>query len=539
MTNQQPTYGKFDEIGTVGIDTFSGYISQAYTSELYWPACIPIYDKIYRADPEVTITRFLFSTWGGKLGLTCELPETVGNRELGRATDDDKRALDFSFSVMQDIEGDGLKRTLSDALTRVPFYGWGWWETPLGVRNEKWKPPNDDPWRSQANDGLLGYRRLSFRRYSTWDSWGLDDKTGRLYSLFQSDYPNPRVEIPLERSLHLTFGDSDNPEGLATMEALYRLEGIKRAYETIMGMGFEHAAGHLSVKSTEKLTVEDKSNIARLARAISSAQPGNYMAFPQHLDGQMVDVPFAAGMSLLEVIRYYSILKLALLGMQWVALSGLSGVGSYASMKDGSEMAVMLYNSMAEDFVRQMNEQIWTRLFTYPVNKAAFPNLTRRPVLKLIPLDKDIPLSELGQLSTALNAIMPLGAEDFLAIRRKTGFLPSVLPEQDAVPEPDPTPETSASDETPQDVEDSMEGDGTPDPDGEMAFEFAMVAQTLEEKIATMPEYLQNEINGLAKEFSSLRVSASRDGFARIDGIPNEVWDKAMDEDLANDEEAL
>lgn len=84
-----------------------------------------------------------------------------------------------------------------------------------------------------------------------------------------------------------------------------------------------------------------------------------------------------------------------------------------------------------------------------------------------------------------------------------------------------------------------MEGDGTPDPDGEMAFEFAMVAQTLEEKIATMPEYLQNEINGLAKEFSSLRVSASRDGFARIDGIPNEVWDKAMSEDLAQDEEAL
>jgi hypothetical protein len=152
----------------------------------------------------------------------------------------------------------------------------------------------------------------------------------------------------------------------------------------------------------------------------------------------MMDVPFAAGMPLLEVVRYYSILKLALMGMGWLAnASGISGVGSFASVKDSSEMAVLLFNAMAADMVRQMDEQLWTRLFNYPVNKAAFPNLTARPRLKLIPLDKDVPLMELGQLSQALKAIMPMGDEDWLAIRKKTGFLPNILPEKEIVMEPE------------------------------------------------------------------------------------------------------
>lgn len=542
--------GKFDEIGTPGIEVYSGYISQAYTADLYWPQCVPIYDRIYRADPEVTISRVLFSAWGGKLGLTCELPEDVGGVEMGDPTDDDKRALEFSFSVMEDIEGDGLKRTLTDALCRVPFYGWGWWEAPLAVRKEGWRPPQDDDWRSQFDDGLLGYRRLAFRRYSSFSKWGINDRNGKLYSLFQNDFPNPEVEIPLDRSLHLTFGDNDNPEGLATMEALYRLEGIKRAYETIMGIGFEHSAGHFKVTSTEKLSAEDKNNIASAARGIMSAQPGNYIAFPQHLSGELMDVPFAAGASLLEVIRYYSILKLALLGMQWTALSGLSGVGSYASAKDGSEMAVMLFNAMAEDFVKQMNEQLWTRLFRYPVNKAAFPKLTRRPILKLIPIEKDIPLSELGQLSTALNAIMPLGESDYIALRRKTGFMPQVLPDEPlntpntpAAPQPrQPTPANNPGTDAQaeQDVADSVEGDGTPDQGEEMALLALAPATDVEGKIKTMPQYLQDEINALEKEFATLRKSTTRDGYARLDGISEATWNEAEQMDIESEsDEAL
>lgn len=523
--------GKWAEIGTGGLNSFGGYISEVYTTELQYPGCVPLLDRMYQADPEVAIVRYQSTAWGGNLGIDHVMPD-----EVEKPTDDDKRALDFSYSVAEEIEGGGLTRGLTDGLIRAPFYGWGLWNTPPGMRNPDFTPPNNDQWRSNANDGLIGYRRLAFRRYSSFHRWELSDETGKATGMWQLDSPNPQTLIPFDSSLHLTFGDNDNPEGLGTAIALYRLEGIKRAYETIMGIGFEHSAGHLKVKSTEQLSADDKTNIRTMARMISSAQPGNYMALPANLDGNLVDVSFGAGASLLEVVRYYSILKLALMGMGWLAnASGISGVGSFANVKDSSQMAVMLFNAMASDFVRQMDEQLWTRLFAFPVNKAAFPNLTARPRLKLVPLDKDIPLLELGQLSQAFAAIMPLGDEDFLAMRKKSGFLPNILPEKEEMPEPEPTtPETDNTTE----AEDSLEGDGTPEMDSEMS-ELAAPAKmlkTIKEKIKDMPDYLQKDINGLASEFDTLRKVSRREGVERLSKISDETWDKAVMESLQEGE---
>lgn len=531
---------KFSEVGSPGLPVYSGYVSAAYIPELYWPACIPIYDKIYRSDPEVTMVRILFASWGGKLKVEAEVPP-----EVEKPTDDDKRALDFSYSVLDEMDGGGLDRWLVNAVTQTPLYGWKWNEVPLGVRKTDWRPPGEDDWRSKSEDGLIGYRRLANRHYSSWHAWDINEDTGKLYGMKQFDIPNPVVTIPLDRSLHLTFGDSDNPEGLATMEALYRLERYKYSLEVIQGIGFEHAGGHLNVDSEDKLTPTDHDLIRRAARMIMSVQPGNYMAWPKHLKGQLVDVPFGAAPSLLEAIRYYSILKLALLGMGWLAnAGGISGVGSFANVKDGSEMGVLLFNAMASDFVRQADEQIWARLFTYPVNKAAFPNLTRRPRLKLIPIDKDVPLSELGQLLTALQAIMPLGDEDYLAIRRKTGFLPEALPEVVSPvavqPESEAAPETEDSEQdAEEDAAESLEGDGTPEMDDSELSELAAPVKTIEEKIKDMPQHYQDEIEEYEREFQAMRKGWRKQNRADIENIPEKAWDEAMQKDLENETQEL
>lgn len=144
---------------------------------------------------------------------------------------------------------------------------------------------------------------------------------------------------------------------------------------------------------------------------------------------------------------------------------------------------------------------------------------------------------ELGQLATAFSAIMPLGDEDFLALRKKSGFLPNILPDKDEQPEPEPT--TPETDNT-TNADDSLESDGTPelDGDGEMS-EFATPAkrlQTLEEKIKDMPDYLQDDINGLAAEFGTLRKVSRREGVARLDEITDEAWDNAVVESLEEGE---
>jgi hypothetical protein len=422
---------KFEEVGTPGLEIYSGYVRQAYNAELYWPSCAALYDRIWRSDPEVAVARLVLNSLASKLDISVVT-------DVETPTDDDKRAEQFGNEALQDIEG-GITRWLVSCMTRVPFYGWGWWEAVPGLRRKEWRAPGSDPWRSEYDDGLVGYRRLAFRNYPSFFAWDIDDETGHLQGMTQLDTPRPSVTIPLERSLHVVFGDMDNPEGLATMEAMWRLERIKYALEQIQGIGFEHSAGHAKFTSTERqLTSDDHAIVRKAARAILTAQEGNYLALPSHLNGEIMDVPFQAAAPLLDAVRYYGILKLALLGMQWAALGTLSPYGSYSSMQDASQLFITIFNSMTEGFIRQADAQIIKRLFEYPSNAEAFPGMTKRPVLKVEKAEKIIGLGELSQFIQAFAAIAPLSNDDMLAIRRKSDFLPEVLPKISAKPIPVP-----------------------------------------------------------------------------------------------------
>lgn len=457
--NPKRKTGDFQEVGTTGLNVMSGYIQQAYHTDLQYPAVVPIYQKMWRSAPEIAISRQFFATMAGDLRLTCELPEDTS---AGEPTDDDKRAVDFANSVLDDIE-DGALRWLANCVTRVPFFGWGWWEAPLGVRNPEWKGGGDDPWRSKYSDNLIGVRRLAWRDYSSFSRWDIDDATGRLRGFIQQDYPNPEVTIPLERSLHITFGDDDNPEGLATLEAAWRLERIRYALEVIQGIGYEHSAGHVKFTVYEELDAGAKAEIQRAARAILSAQEGNYITeINDKFLANILDVNFAAAPNILEAIKYYSITMLSLLGMQWVAFSTLSGVGSLASMDKASSIAFGMFNSMTDGFVQQADKQLMARLFNHPINKAAFPNMTRRPRLTVSKAQRDIDLTELGQFVSAFGALFDMSAEDILTIRRKSGFMPEVSPDPGEVVRPAPSgsqvpnePEPLPADETPATPEDA------------------------------------------------------------------------------------
>lgn len=431
MSDQFEKYNVFEEIGTPGLQSFSGVIQQAYTSELRWPHVYPIYSRLRRSDPEVTISRTVFSTLARGVRLEFSVDED--------ATDDEKKFAEFGDQALDDIEG-GQARLLECVVDYVPFFGWGWWEAVPGLRSQDWRPPDpEDDWRSQYDDGLVSFRRLGFRDPSSFFSWIMTDKGNRLLGMEQMDIPNPPVKIPLNRSLHLTFGDTNNPEGLTPMESLYRLERVKYAYELIMGIGYEHAAGYLDVRATDKLTDADKAWVKKMARAILSAQEGNYAAWPANLTGEIKDIPFAAGASLLEAIRYYGLLKLQLFNMQWAAIASTAGTGAYSAASDSSSMFVMYWNAMMAGFADQIDAQIGRRLFE--MNKDKFKGVVKRPKLRATNVEKRISMTELGQLISAIGADQ-LGPEDWLAIRKASKILPEKLPEKEEV-EPTKTPQDS------------------------------------------------------------------------------------------------
>ena len=214
---------------------------------------------------------------------------------------------------------------------------------------------------------------------------------------------------------------------------MYRLERFKYALEMILGMGYEHAAGYLDVKSTGTLDDTDKANIKAIARGLMSAQEGNYAAWPDKLTGELKDVPFAAGASLLTVLQYFHAVKLMLFNMQWAALSATTGAGSYSAMSDSSGMFVMTFNAMMKGFVNQLDAQLGKRL--YKLNRDKFPGITKRPRLTITAVEKNISLIELGQLISSMGADN-LGDEDWIAIRKASKILPESLPEKKPAPKP-------------------------------------------------------------------------------------------------------
>jgi len=414
----------FKETGDNGIESAMGLIQEAYNSKLTWPSCYPLFNRIRRSDPEVSIVRQTFVSLARSVSFNVEMPE--------KPSGDDQRAADFVYSVLDDMAG-GVDEFIETLVSYVPFFGWGWWEAVPGRRDPNWKPPGNDKWRSQYSDGLIGYRRLAFRNASTFRKWNLDEH-GRVEALVQQKFGGKEIVLPIENSLHITFGDPNNPEGLSPLEAIWRLERVKYSLEVVQGIGFEHSAGHLSVKFDGELTPQDKANIAQAAKAIMAAQEGNYAAWPKKvISADIIDSPFSAAPSLLEAIRYYGIIKLMVYSAQWMALSSVSGSGSFAAMSDSSGMFLSYFNAMMEGFTKQVDDQVIRRLFEY--NAGAFPGMTSRPRLVAVPISKSINLSEIAGLSAAWETIRTMNEEDQAAFRRAIGFVPETV--EVAEPAPD------------------------------------------------------------------------------------------------------
>jgi hypothetical protein len=227
---------------------------------------------------------------------------------------------------------------------------------------------------------------------------------------------------------HVKFGDLDNPEGLSPLEAVWRLERIKFGLEVVQGIGYEHSAGHVKFTAMEELDATAKATIRSAARAILTAQEGNYIT---ELDGKftadIMDVPFQAAPAILEAIRYYGLLKLQVYNMQWIAIASTAGGGAYSAMQDSSTMMLSTWNAMMSGFAEQIGEQLWQQAARY--NPALFAGTSARQRLTATPIEKEIPLAEMAQLLPVLFQTLPMDDDDMVAIRRKIGFLSETLPE--------------------------------------------------------------------------------------------------------------
>ena len=474
--------GKFEEIGVVGLNSVANIFHEAYISELRWPQVQPLYSKLWRANPEATIARNIMTALASSVDLKPVLPDNP--------TDDDKKAADFIVSEFENLDG-GIARWRDKLVSTLPFFGWGWWEIVPSFRRPSWRPPDkNDDWRSAADDGLIGARRLAWRDYSSFSQWSLDRK-GRVLGMEQLDRFGKTNFMPSNRAVHIRFGDLENPEGLATLEAHYRLERIKVGLEFVFGVGSEHSAGHLSVTITEgNLSPEDIAIIKRAARAVLTAQEGNFATWPKGFDAEVMDVPFSAGNVVLEGLRYYGLLALQLYNMQWVAMSTITGTGSFAAMQDSSQMSITTFNAMMETFVDQLNDQYIAWLFK--VNEGSFPNLSAKPKVIATKVRKNVDLDQLTSFLEWYAGNYDLSEGDLINIRTQTEILKEELPmDEDIVPvktEADPDGNNDQNNDGDLDT-DSDDEDEAGDSD------MSLVRGDVVEAIQKSPSFIQRLLN--------------------------------------------
>jgi len=406
--------------GSTGLNEAMGFIQEAYNANLFWPKVFKTYDKLRRSMPEMVMVRTAFAAWAKNVSPVVDLPSG--------ATDDDKRYKDFLESDFENMDG-GFVKFLDTCVNQVPFLGWGWWDVQHSIRDPNWVVPvKGDEWESEADDGFIGLRRLSWRSPSTFNGWIKDND--QVKGFYQQAYPNPPIPLMSESSLHITHGDANNPEGLSPLESVWRVERLQYGYQVIHGIGSEHAAGYLNVNKTTSggLSTLDKQVAKAAARAIMTGQEGNYALWPYGLEGEIKDIPFSAASSLLDIIKYYSIVALAIYAQQWIALNTFTNTGALASQTESTSTGIFTFNSMLDGIASQYDQQIGKRLWN--INQYNFPDMTKRPNIRFTHVKNNPSMQEIGNFLRAVDGIVPFGGEDdWTAVRQQTEWMPEETPE--------------------------------------------------------------------------------------------------------------
>ena len=222
------------EIGTSGLQQYSGYVQEEYLRELIGERGRRVIRQMIN---DYLIGAILFT-------ISMLIRQVQWSVVSASESKEDQEAAEFVDQCREDMSG-AWEETLVDILTCLPW-GWSYLETVYKVRTGD----SDDPSkRSKYTDNKIGWRKWAIRGQETLDRWEFDD-AGGIKGMWQAGatYSKPPVLIPIEKALHFKAGGAKgNPEGVSVFRAAYEPWYFRRNINRIEGIGIERDLAGLPV----------------------------------------------------------------------------------------------------------------------------------------------------------------------------------------------------------------------------------------------------------------------------------------------------
>lgn len=404
--NKIPVYG---EIGSIGLERYSGYINEEFLTNLRMPNCLKIYKEMAFND----------ATTGGVLLLIESMMRKLPyNVESGGDKRVDKKIAEFITQCMDDMEHSWLDFIVE--ILSMFVYGWSWHEIIYKKRMIE---------NSKYPDGRIGWAKLPIRSQNTWSSWVYDENDPDKLIGMQQLAPNTNklVIIPYEKSLLFrTKIYRNSPEGVSLLRTAYRAWYFKKRIEEIEGIGIERdLAGMPVLKVPSELDIFNKDNPdavqlkAYLEKLVSNVRrdQNEGLLFPDNYDFKLESSSSTRQFDTTSIINRWD-QRIAMTLLSDLILMGAERTGSFALAKEKKNLLAASLEAHADNILNVMNKIAIPRL----IKLNSFTGYTEYPKI----IRGEIETPDMSKMSDALTKLNALGMR-FLPNERTERYLRECL----------------------------------------------------------------------------------------------------------------
>lgn len=356
------------EIGTSGLERYSGYVFEEFITKLRGKKGVKIYDQM--ANNDSIIGSILFA-------INMLIRQVKWRIEPASKEAVDIEAAKFLNSCLHDME-QPWSAIITEILTFLE-YGWSWHEIVYKKRDNK---------NSEYNDGRIGWKKIAGRAQTSWDQWMIADN-GDILGLKQRAAPDYKIrEIPLSKSLLFrTTVNKNNPEGKSILRTAYRSWYFKKNIEQIQGIGIERDLAGLPVAYVppdlldKNASEEMKTILTQIKKIVTNIRRDEQegIVFPKILDEngkdlyslELMSTGGARQFDTKEIMEYYD-QRIAMSVLADFVLLGHGKTGSFALSNDKTKMFSFAISAFIDIIQSTFNKYAVPSLFqinTFNINK--------------------------------------------------------------------------------------------------------------------------------------------------------------------------